>query len=107
MSVHRGRFQAQGGGIEESEPWNQDSPVTADRGHGLLNALAAKLSKREREVRQAQFDRAHLCIDRAAAVGGLEAPFAKSFGLPTDPKIRVDIEIKAGRAFVRSSIEEQ
>ncbi len=24
---HRGRFQAQGGGIEESEPWNEPDPT--------------------------------------------------------------------------------
>ena len=36
---HRGRFQAQGGGIEESVPWDQDDPPTARQGHRMLTGL--------------------------------------------------------------------
>jgi len=32
---HGGRFQAQGGGLEESEAWDQEEPLTISDGNGL------------------------------------------------------------------------
>lgn len=42
MSTHRGRFQAQGGGVEESEPWAEQAARFVDRaaahgGHGRIS----------------------------------------------------------------------
>ena len=33
---HRGRIQAQGGGLEKSESWSQDKPLSAKQGLSLL-----------------------------------------------------------------------
>ncbi|MEM0992399.1 MAG: hypothetical protein AAGI49_05145 [Bacteroidota bacterium] len=44
---HRGRWQAQGGGLEESESWAQDEPLSKEDGQRLLNQLKEKLSKQD------------------------------------------------------------
>jgi hypothetical protein len=39
-NIHRGRIQAQGNGVEKSENWSQDDPLTATQGLTLLNDLS-------------------------------------------------------------------
>jgi hypothetical protein len=101
---HRGRFQAQGGkgrGIDESEPWAQDDPLTATSGHILLSKLHDKLSVPDQELRRSGFDKAHGYIDVALSIGGV-GPMKKTF--PHDKLRRtdgrVDIEVNKGLAFV-------
>ncbi|MGK0366830.1 MAG: hypothetical protein ACI85O_003907 [Saprospiraceae bacterium] len=36
---HRGRVQAQGGGLEKSESWSQDEPLSKEDGLSLLEKL--------------------------------------------------------------------
>ena len=42
--AHRGRFQAQGGGIEESVAWAQDEAPTVSEGQNMLDLLWNKLN---------------------------------------------------------------
>jgi hypothetical protein len=95
---HRGRFQAQGGGLEESEAWGQDEPLTKDDGLSLLARLKNSLSPRERRRREKAFEKAERFIQNA---NGVDAVKKKSFfGDDEDRSIRVDIEILGGKAFV-------
>jgi len=99
--IHRGRVQAQGGGVEESVPWAQDQPPTAREGHEMLNALEVRLTARESACRAEAFRQAHEYIDRAARVGGSHAPDRKSYPAPPrKDQRRVDIEVLKGIAFV-------
>ncbi len=52
--AHRGRFQAQGGGVEESEKWAQDEPLSLKRALILLARLIAKLATKDYKRRKNQ-----------------------------------------------------
>lgn len=96
---HRGRFQAQGDGLEESESWSQDEPLTKSAALRLLSRLKAKLSGKERARREKAFEKAEHYIRNAE--DGIDSPLKKSFyDDKRNRSIRVDIEILAGKAFV-------
>jgi len=59
---HRGRIQAQGGNLEESEAWWQDKPLTLEEGLILLEKLKDKLP-----------------IEQAGENGGINAQVSKTF----------------------------
>src|SRR4051794_11398592 len=96
---HRGRFQAQGGGLEESEPWNEPQPLQALTGHHLLSGLHDKIPPREATIRRDSFLKAHRFIDSAASSGGV-GPCKKSFVVRGSRDQRVDVEVQSGLAFV-------
>jgi hypothetical protein len=96
---HRGRFQAQGGGLEESEPWNEEEPLRAAKGRQLLESLRLKIPAREAELRREAFMKAHRFIDSAATSGGV-GPCKKTFLVRGSRDQRVDIEVQSGLAFV-------
>lgn len=98
---HRGRFQAQGGGVEESEKWAQNQPLSLARALKLLANLIAKLTIKQYERRRTQFDKAEQYIRNAAETGGMYAKTSKSFDVEGSADERVDIEIWAGQAFVK------
>ncbi len=95
---HRGRIQAQGGGLEVSERWNQDEPLTKQQGKSLLDLLKSRLSPQEQEQRRKSFEDAARFID--GAQGGLDAPQRRSFLSTQGKGLRVDIEIWGGTAFI-------
>ena len=104
MTNHRGRHQAQGEDIPggDSRNWNEDSPYPATTGHHDLSDLEAGLSDRQKRARTQCFGLAHRFITNAQTYGGV-GPTSRSFpaGRPgEDTDIRVDIEVKKGRAFV-------
>ncbi|MEM9888804.1 MAG: hypothetical protein AAF849_23110 [Bacteroidota bacterium] len=94
---HRGRWQAQGGGLEESESWAQDEPLSKEDGLKLLNKLKEKISDKEREKREKLFEQAERFVENAQ---GVQATKIKSFADAEDKRIRVDLEIRSGWAFV-------
>jgi hypothetical protein len=101
---HRGRWQAQGGGLQESEPWNQPMPLTLTQGLYLLDTLEAKLTPTDRRARAPFFEQARMFARRAASGGGISAAnFPNSMSFPTRNQPasfpRVDLEIRAGHAF--------
>ncbi len=99
---HRGRLQAQGGGVEESESWAQDNPLLLSEGHQKLNALHDKLQPAEQRHRLEAFAEARAYIERIADAGGARPGTKKSFPLrPRRDHRRVDVEVHKGLAFVR------
>jgi hypothetical protein len=97
---HRGRIQAQGPDTEESESWGQDTPPTKTEILGLLDKLWAKLTEKEQKDRETCLTKAKRCISTAPAEG-YEAVYSPSFrNKKRRGGVRIDIEIKAGRACV-------
>ncbi|MBE9142245.1 hypothetical protein [Planktothrix mougeotii] len=99
---HRGRIQAQGGKVEKSCNWDQATPLTAKKGRELVQKLKNQLTPSQLREREESFKKVDKYITRAANAGGVDAPVSKSFlNFPkTDSKIRVDIEVITGKAFV-------
>ena len=100
---HRGRLQAQGENLEESEIWAQEEPPTKTDGLNMLQKLMNKLSKKDREIRQKPYKKAVRFIENAAEKGGLDATVFKSFYVKDTQKERLDIEVRQGIAFVSDS----
>lgn len=104
---HRGRFQAQGSGVEESVPWARPSPPTQAEGHGMLDELRGMLTPPEQDHRELAFCGAHRFVDRAASGGGAHSPLKKSFpAIPRRNRRRVDVEVLKGLAFAPQVVEE-
>ncbi|WP_321900386.1 hypothetical protein [Burkholderia cepacia] len=97
--ANRGRIQAQGGGIEESEPWADPVPLPCKDGLTKSKALESGLAKKEQKIRKDAFDRARDFMRRCAKNGGTSVT-SKSYPVRDDKDRRVDIEVRAGRAFV-------
>jgi hypothetical protein len=98
--AHRGRVQAQGGGTEESEPWARDTPPTKGEVLALLHRLWQKLSAAAQEERADCYAEAQRSVERAPAEG-INAPYSKTFrNRKRRGGIRIDIEIRAGRACI-------
>ena len=97
---HRGRLQAQGEHLEESESWAQNTPLTANEGINLLQQLWDKLSGRNKTIRNKPFNKAKKYIEQASENGGVSATVFASFNAKTMPKERIDIEVRKGKAFV-------
>lgn len=96
--LHRGRIQAQGGGVEESEPWaSYDIPYKSD-GYIMVEDLKVKLSNGALKQRRQAFDKVEKFIDRAPACGW-DVSTQSYPGCPPNRDVRVDVEIKKGKAF--------
>jgi hypothetical protein len=97
---HRGRVQAQGGGTEASVPWAQSQPPTVAQGKTMLDELADSLTPAERRAREGALKKAKQFVERAGEGGGVDAPVSKSFAGKGGKNVRVDVEVRKGRAFV-------
>ena len=102
---HRGRFQAQGNSLEESENWAQTVGLTIIDGRNLLLTLSNKLTPAKKRERQLYFDRWRIKIDLLHSNGGYDADLGGHYikseppgASPEDP--RVDLEIRKGKAFI-------
>ncbi|WP_430962088.1 RHS repeat-associated core domain-containing protein [Pseudomonas cremoricolorata] len=100
LAAHRGRFQAQGKTLEESVSWDQDSPLSASDAQAKMEELKRKLSKKDLKLRQGAFSRAERWVERACNRGGIYAQRSQTFMVDGTRHERVDIEIRAGKAFV-------
>lgn len=98
--LHRGRFQAQGGGLEESESWAQDKPLTAKQGLRLLGRLKDRLTTKEQKKREQQFAKMEKLIKRMEKNGGIDARYDQSYRNTDYKGVRVDLEVLGGKAFV-------
>ncbi|WP_226565055.1 hypothetical protein [Shewanella chilikensis] len=98
--MHRGRIQAQGDGLEESESWNENTPLTHAEGLEKKADLKNKLPRRELNVRADAFNKARTFIDRARDAGGVTAEVSKTYMVKGESQKRVDIEVRAGKAFI-------
>lgn len=101
---NRGRIQAQGtdgpkSHLEKSESWASDDVPSKTEGHSLVNDLKGKLTDKQLQIRQKAFNQVDRLIDRAPA-SGIEAQFTNSYAaVPPCGQNRVDVEIRAGKAF--------
>ena len=68
---HRGRFQAQGKNLEDSNSWAQDSPLLAITGIQLLSELHLRLTKNEAKIRSKGFVKCRKFILSASENVGL------------------------------------
>ena len=95
-----GAIQAQGGGYQDSEPWSQTYPPTVSDGLSMLDALVARMPRRERNKRKIAIVRASTWIVRVGAAGGVGPP-GRSFLEPGARQgERIDVQINKGIAFV-------
>lgn len=98
---HRGRIQAQGKKLEESEAWAQNEPPTIEEGLDMVENLKSKLSKKDLEIRKDAFEKLEKIIVNAANTNGIEAPSNVTINVKGHRKERVDIEVKKGKAFIK------
>lgn len=98
--MHRGRIQAQGDGLEESESWSENTPITHSVGLAKKEDLKNKLSRRELNLRADAFNKAKKFIDRAGDAGGVTAEVSKTYMVKSEAQKRVDIEVISGEAFI-------
>ena len=98
--THRGRIQAQGGGLEESVSWSQPTSPTMEDGLKMIEHLQSKLSHRELLIRKKEFEKAKMFIRQAAEKGGVDAQVRKSFRVKNTRDKRIDLEVIEGRAFI-------
>lgn len=97
---HRGRFQAQGDGTEESVNWARETPITKDDGYQSINRLKLKLQPAELRVRTECFRLAEDYVSRVPPSGICAQVFYSCTPKPPKKDIRVDIEVRAGVAFI-------
>ncbi len=95
--AHRGRIQAQGGKLEDSEPWAQDEPPTKKDLLEKLDTLWGRLSKSEKKERQTGYEEAKKYIEELPEAGA-DAPVDKSFPRKNDGTNRIDFVIIKGKA---------
>lgn len=103
---HRGRIQAQGGGVEQSVPWARDTPPTESETLKFCDELEGKLSEREKRDREQPLAELREHIRRAAKAGVISAaprPYQKPFLKRGSKDIRVDLEVHKGMACVPDS----
>lgn len=103
---HRGRFQAQGGDVEESESWAQEHPLSVFKALDLMKNLILKLTSKDYKRREKEFEKAQNLIKEAGNSGGVRAKFTKTFKVKGSKNERVDIEVLSGKAFVKDNKHE-
>lgn len=99
--LNRGRFQAQGEGLEKSRSWADVNVPTKPQGHTYINELKAQLNHSELAARQTCFERAARWVNDAPSNGYVVVNQIKTSFQPYPPlkDIRVDGEIHCGSAF--------
>ena len=98
--IHRGRIQAQGGGIEQSVAWMQEIPPTREEGLNMIDSLENQLTPSEAKIRTKAFEKARTFVHQAGKNGGVDAQISKTFRVKGTKDIRVDIEVITGSAFI-------
>ena len=97
---HRGRFQAQGDGTEESVNWARETPITKKDGYQSMARLKQKLKPSELRARSECFLMAEEYVARVPSRGICAQVFYSCTPKPPKKDIRVDIEVRAGVAFI-------
>ncbi len=99
--LNRGRFQAQGKGLEESRAWSTDDVPYKKNGQQYLDELKGKLTKVQKKERLQCFTRASAWVERAPSDGYDAFTQVVTTFMPSPPlrDVRVDVEIRKGKAF--------
>ncbi|OGS70051.1 MAG: hypothetical protein A3F91_12755 [Flavobacteria bacterium RIFCSPLOWO2_12_FULL_35_11] len=102
--ANRGRFQAQGNGLKRSESWNTTLDVKKQDGQNLITDLRNQLSNNEFSERVNAFAKVERYVDKSPSNGHNvigQSLIIKTFSNnPQNRSIRVDVEIRAGIAFI-------
>jgi hypothetical protein len=98
--VHRGRIQAQGAGTEKSVAWSRDTPPTESEMLAFCDDLESQLTSGEKQSRSRCFAQLRRFIRAAAQFGGASAPITITWRNRAFKNIRVDLEIRTGKASV-------
>jgi hypothetical protein len=102
---HRGRFQAQGKRLDESEPWSQNEPLTIEDGLKKLGLLKNKIKPKDLRLRYEAFDECEKFINKASQNGGIDVtnfPYRYSKSWVVYDEERVDLEIHKGIPFIKA-----
>jgi len=100
LKMNRGRIQAQGNGTEKSAPWNIIIDHTKSMGLERVDNLQAQLTPAEENLRVDALEKCKNRIRTAPSIG-VSAPMKKSYYDDFRArKIRLDIEVNAGVAFI-------
>lgn len=98
--TNRGRFQAQGNGVEKSAPWATNNDFYKDNGIERIDNLEAQLTAVELYERNIALQKARSFVNFAPAEGHF-GQLKKSFHNNIQQRrIRIDLEINAGKAFL-------
>jgi len=100
---NRGRFQAQDDTLEKSAAWATDDEVSKLIKIERLNNLHAQLTPAELDVRVNSMQKARDFINNAPADGHYAQIVKLYFDDVRNRKVRVDVEIRAGRAFITTN----
>ena len=98
---NRGRFQAQGRFLEESEAWSKNEDFYVTEAITLLGTLESSLCKSDSELRKREFLQARNYVNNAQYSNGAYAEIKKTFRVKNTKSERVDVEVRAGRAFLK------
>lgn len=97
---NRGRFQAQDNTLEKSAPWSTNDDVSKEMGNERIDNLEAQLTRGELKIRVQALQKARDFVN-SAPIDGIYASISKSyFDDVSNRVVRVDVEIKKGRAFI-------
>ncbi|WP_417553163.1 hypothetical protein [Marinomonas fungiae] len=97
--ANRGRFQAQGSKLEESESWNTEKSFNKSNARKLLKSLKCKLKQKDLDLRINEFSQVESYINNAPSKYGVSAQVHKTFRVKSTRSERVDIEVIKGAAF--------
>jgi hypothetical protein len=97
---NRGRFQAQDNNLEKSAPWATNDEVSKEMGNERIDNLQAQLTQDELNVRIQSLQKAREFVDTAPTNGHYAQIIKSFFDDVRNRVVRVDVEIRAGRAFI-------
>lgn len=105
--MNRGRIQAQGNGTEKSAPWNVNIEHTKNMGLERIGNLEAQLTPAELNLRVGALVKCRNRIMTTPGIG-VSAQMKKSYYDDFRArKIRVDIEVNSGIAFMDDPNDEE
>lgn len=101
--TNRGRFQAQGNDTEKSSPWATNEIVYKLTGSNLLDSLQNQLTPSELAARNIAIQKARNFVN-TCPTEGVFSLLKKSYKNNNESrKVRIDIEVIAGNAFVNNN----
>lgn len=98
--TNRGRFQAQGDELEKSAPWSTDDTIYKQTGIERIDNLQAQLTPNELNVRRTSIQKARNLVNQAPPEGYYAQLVKSFFDDVRQRSIRIDVEIRAGSAFL-------
>ncbi|MCG7855479.1 hypothetical protein MD537_00740 [Flavihumibacter sediminis] len=97
--TNRGRFQAQGNGVEKSSAWATANTVYKNAGIAHIDNVEGQLTNPELAERDLALQKARNFVNATPNEG--VTPLKKTFkNSPQHRSVRIDVEVIAGIAFV-------